>query len=200
MELVEIMVRMLIKYFDKNDNLNLIIFYSEHLLRDQQGAFMQNAKSLPQLYPPSEFMNPYRYLHGPHSSSMGALPHPHHLSGPMDLKSTNSQINSFTSGRIPTTSSNALTISTATPTTPSTSMMTPSNGFPQSLPPHLPYIPKHWIWNRNIFYSPLTGRNGELNSKSDGKVSISDTRGNAAELGLEQKPAARCASALQRTQ
>jgi len=36
--------------------------------------------------------------------------------------------------------------------------------------------------------------NGGLNSKSGEKVSISDTQRNAAELGLEQKSAARCAS------
>lgn len=42
--------------------------------------------------------------------------------------------------------------------------------------------------------------NGVLNSKSGEKVSISDTQGNAAELGQERKSAARCASVLQRSQ
>lgn len=93
---------------------------------------------------------------------MGALAHSHHLPGPMDLKSASSQMLPF-NGRIPSTTSIDLTVTTASPTT-STSMITQSNGFPQSMPSHLPYIPKHWIWNRNIFYSPLTGRNGELAS------------------------------------
>ena len=140
----------------------VLCFFTDHHLREQPAPFIQNSKSLPQLYPPSEFMNPYRYLHGPHSSSMGALTHPHHP-GPMDLKSASSQMLPFSNGRIPSTTSIDLTVTTASPTT-STSMMTPSNGFPQSLPSHLPYIPKHWIWNRNIFYSPLASRNGELAS------------------------------------
>ena len=148
---------------------------------DQQ-SFGQGSKamSLPQLYQSSEFLNPYRFMNGrPHNSaSLAALhQHTHHMNSgmqfssvPINLKSSASQYPAtpIACKTLPDAPSHPHSLSPA-PTTPNTSSTTTTVVASTTLSQITPlianrpidpsqmasYIPKHWMWNRNPFYSPL---------------------------------------------
>ena len=149
--------------------------YQTDNLLDQQSKAM----SLPQLYQSNEYLNPYRFMNGrPHNSaSLAALhQHNHHMNSgmqfsnvPINLKSSTSQYpatpiacktipdalshpNSLSSA--PTTPNTSITITAPTSTT--LSQLSPlTANRPTDSSQMASYIPKHWMWNRNPFYSSL---------------------------------------------
>ncbi|CAO1339755.1 unnamed protein product [Diamesa tonsa] len=165
-----------------NNNNNMNNNNGDNMLDQQSFGQGSKAMSLPQLYQSSEFLNPYRFMNGrPHSSaSLAALhQHNHHMNSgmqfanvPINLKSSASQYPAtpIACKTQPDAASHPHSLS-PTPTTPNTSSTTATaaaavaSTLSQVSPlianrPIDPsqmasYIPKHWMWNRNPFYSPL---------------------------------------------
>lgn len=120
--------------------------------------------SAPPVFSPNEVFNPYRYMSGSHSAPMNSTV------TSMDIKSVLQYVPSTTPSKMPielyTTASTTMT-TTSPPLAPSTSTNRPFDPMPA-------YIPKHWIWSRNLFYPHLSNRNQLLYSNSNGAFSGSN--------------------------
>lgn len=134
-----------------------------------QPNYGPNSKPLsaPPVFPPNDVFNPYRYMGGPHPPQMNATIT---SSVAMDIKAAMQYPSSAMSCKLsPESYTTSATMTTTTSSTPSTSAPI-SRPFDQ-MPP---YIPKHWIWSRNLFYPHLGGNNHLLYSNSNGGFSGSD--------------------------
>lgn len=131
-------------------------------MREQSFGHNSKTMPMPHMYSANEFLNPYRYMSGPQASSaISALHHANTTispspNAPMDLKTQYPSM--------PVVCKAVTESSYAVPTT-ATSVKTETTTSPTSAPlltnhPHMAsYIPKHWIWGRNLFYPPLGNPN-----------------------------------------
>lgn len=130
-----------------------------------QGNFISSNKPLsaPPVFQPSDVFNPYRYMSGSHSVPMTSTV----TSNVMQYPSTT------ISCKVPPES---YTTSPATTSTTASSSLAPSGSSTLNRPfDHMPsYIPKHWIWSRNLFYPHLSSSSHLLYSNSNGAFSGSD--------------------------
>lgn len=119
--------------------------------------------SAPPAFAQNDMFNPYRYMTGPHSASNSTVTS-------IDIKSVMQYVPSTMPCKIPpesyTTASATMTTTTSS-LTPSTSLNRPFDQMPA-------YIPKHWIWSRNLFYPHLSNGAQLLYSNSNGALSGSD--------------------------
>ncbi|CRK99912.1 CLUMA_CG013215, isoform A [Clunio marinus] len=131
-------------------------------LCSDQTNFPQNTKPLsaPTVFPSNnEAFNPYRYMGGVHSSSLNTT------ITSVDLKYPTTAMGCKIS---PETYATSLTHNTQSTSSPTTSTML--NRFENVSS----YIPKHWIWSRNLFYPHLSGNNPLVYSNNGTTFSGSD--------------------------
>lgn len=137
-------------------NFNLFNFY--FVFTDQQN-YPHNSKpiSAPPTFPPSEVFNPYRYMTNPHSSPINSTITSNDLKYPATTIAC----------KVPPESYATSPTNSQPPITPSTSVTRPFDHMPS-------YIPKHWIWSRNLFYPHLANGGHLLYSNNNGAFSGSD--------------------------
>lgn len=153
----------------------MIQFSKEYISRfitslDQSNYMQNNSKPLsaPPVFSSNDVFNPYRYMGGSHTSPMSSTIT---SNGSMDLKSVIQYPPSGISCKIPPESyatsiaANSQSTSTITPST--STLSRPFDNIPS-------YIPKHWIWSRNLFYPHLSNSSHLLYSNSSGAFSGSD--------------------------
>lgn len=142
----------------KHENSNSVV-----LIGDQANCGPSSKPmSSPPIFPPDNVFNPYRFMGSSHSSSTITS---------MDLKTVAQYPTTTIACKIPPASYAATlainTQPTMTPAATTTVLSRPFDNMPS-------YIPKHWIWSRNLFYPHLSGSNSFLYSNSSGAFSGSD--------------------------
>jgi hypothetical protein len=118
--------------------------------------------SVPPTFPPNEVFNPYRYMTNPHSSPINSTITSNNIA--MDLKYPSTTISCKAP---PESYATSMTSNSQPPPIPSTSVARPFEHMPA-------YMPKHWIWSRNLFYPHLANGSHLLYSNSSGAFSGSD--------------------------
>lgn len=120
----------------------------------------------PPIFPPDSVFNPYRFMGSSHPSSMNST------ITSMDHKSVAQYPTTTIQCKVPPASYAATLAANTQPT----ATLTPSISATLNRPfDNMPsYIPKHWIWSRNLFYPHLSGGNNFLYSNSSGAFSGSD--------------------------
>ena len=142
-------------------------FYQNFILTDQQNYPSNHPKPLsaPPIFPPNDVFNPYRFMSNGHAAPINSTIT---SNVSMDIKTSMQYPTSTIACKIPPESyaTSSTTSTTTSPLAPST-VVRPFDQMPS-------YIPKHWIWSRNLFYPHLSSANHLLYSNSSGAFSGSD--------------------------
>lgn len=106
----------------------------------------------PSVYPPNEVFNSYRYS----SPALNST-----VTSPIDLKTVmNFPPSAMSNCKVPAESYGSSVAAMTTNAQSATSIMSPTAASVTRPFDHMhSYIPKHWIWSRNLFYPHLTNNN-----------------------------------------
>jgi hypothetical protein len=142
---------MLMKY--ENYNPYLFTYFCVGGKKLDQTPYTPTTKSLSSAYPPNDVFNSYRYSHS--SQSLNST-----VTSPIDLKTVmNFPPSSIPTCKVPVDSYGSQSMTTNTQQN-HPSIMSPSTSVARPSFEHIhPYLPKHWIWSRNLFYPHLTNNN-----------------------------------------